>query len=98
MDMNNDQMMREILRLTEDNNRLLRSARRNALIGGIIKFLVYAGLIIVLPAWLYLTYLAPVMESAMQTMQQIQGTGAQAQAQFGELQGLFEKFGLPFGN
>lgn len=85
-----EQKFEELFRLVQDNNRMLHAARRNAVIGGILKFLVYAGLLIVLPLWLYATYLAPIVESALQTAQQIQGTGAAAQAQFGQLQGLLD--------
>lgn len=92
--MGSEQMLKEILRLTEENNRILRASRRNALIGGIFKFIVYIGLIVALPAWLYVTYLAPVIESAMQTVNQIQGTSAQAQAQFQDLQNLMQQFDL----
>jgi len=35
----------ELKKLTEENNRLLRAIRRDALIGGIIKFLIWIGLI-----------------------------------------------------
>ncbi len=83
--------IQEIYRLAKENNKMLHKMRRNAFWGGIIKFVLYAVLLVVLPWWLYMTYLAPVLESTMQTMSQIQGTGAQAQAQFGSFQEMLKQ-------
>lgn len=86
-----EQKLEEIYRLTKDNNRMLHAMRRNALWGGLIKFVIYAALIIV-PLWLYLTYLAPVIDQMLETMNQLQGTGASAQAQFGNFQDMLKQF------
>jgi len=90
--------LEQVLRLAKENNHMLRSMRRNAWLGGIIKLLIYAGLIVI-PFWLYLQYLAPVMGALTQSLdkiQQVQGAGTQVSAQFGELneaiQGLKTKF------
>ncbi|TSC86435.1 MAG: hypothetical protein G01um10148_421 [Parcubacteria group bacterium Gr01-1014_8] len=69
---------------------MLHAMRRNAWLGGIFKVLLWAGLIII-PFWLYMQYLAPVMQSAMDTMDQLQGTGAKAQAQFSDLNNAMQK-------
>lgn len=82
--------LEQVLRLAKDNNRMLHAMRRSAWLGGILKLVLWAAFIIV-PFWLYMQYLAPVMTSAMQTMQQIQGTGAKAQAQFGDLNAAMQK-------
>ncbi len=89
-----EQKLDELIRLTQENNRMLRSMRRNAWIGGILKFIIYFVLVIALPLWLYMTYLAPVLESTLETMSKIQGTGASAQAQFSDLQNLFKGYGF----
>lgn len=86
----------ELLRLTKENNHMLHKMRRNAFWGGIIKILLYAALFVALPFWLYVTYLAPVLESTMQTMNQIQGTGARAQAQFGSFQEMLQQLQQKF--
>ena len=85
------QKLEEIHRLVTENNRMLHSMRRHAFWGGLIKILLYAGLFVALPFWLYMTYLAPVLESTMETMNQIQGTGAKAQAQFGSFQDMLKQ-------
>ena len=80
--------------MVKENNHLLHKMRRNALIGGIIKFLLYIGLLVVLPYWLYATYLAPIVESTMQTVEQMQGTSANAQLQLENLQNALKQFDL----
>jgi|SRR3990167_10536498 len=87
-----EQKLEEIHRLTKENNRMLHSMRRSAFWGGIIKFVLYTVVIVVIPFWLYMTYLAPMVESMMQTVQQIQGTGAKAQTQFSDFQNLLKQF------
>ena len=83
--------MQEMYRLTKDNNRMLRAMRRNAFWGGILKFFIYAALLAA-PIWFYMSYLAPVVNSMLQTEQQLQGTSAKAQAQFGSLQASWQQF------
>ena len=88
----NDQTLTELVRLTQENNRMLHKMRRNALWGGILKFVLYALVLVVAPLWLYATYLGPMMEQVLDTYQQIQGTGAKAQAQFSDIQGFIDQF------
>lgn len=84
MGIENGDTLDELLRLTKENNRMLRSMRRNAFWGSIVKFVVWAAFLII-PLWLYLQYVAPVMDSMLDTMAQIEGTRAGAQAQMSGL-------------
>jgi hypothetical protein len=86
---NND--LKEILRLTQENNKMLHKMRRGAMLKTLFQLVVYA-LLLIIPAYFYLQYMQPVVEQMMQTVQQIQGTGAQAQAQFSGLQEMWETF------
>ncbi len=86
-----EQKLEELYRLAKDNNRMLHAMRRNAFWGGVIKFILYAALIIV-PLWLYATYLAPMVNQMLETVNQIQGTGASAQAQLGNFQDMLKRF------
>ena len=88
--------LKELLRLTKDNNHMLHAMRRNAFWGGIIKFVLYALVLVAAPLWLYATYIMPIMQEMLGTYQQIQGTGARAQAQFSDFQNLLKKFQNPF--
>lgn len=86
-----DQMLRETYRLALENNKMLHRMRRNAFLGGIIRFAVYAALLVV-PIWFYMSYLAPIVDKMLDTVQQMQGTGAQASAQFTQLQDMWKDF------
>lgn len=85
-------MLRETYRLSLENNKLLHKMRRSAFWGGIIKLVLYVGLLVVVPFWLYMTYLAPVVDQMLNTVEQIQGTGARASAQFDSVQALWQQF------
>lgn len=85
----------EILRITKENNRMLHKMRRNAFLGGIFKLILWLAFLII-PLWLYMQYLAPVMTSMMETMNQMQGTGASAQAQFSDLNASLQKLQSQF--
>jgi hypothetical protein len=76
--------LEQVLKLSKENNRMLRSMRRNAFLGVLFKLALWAALII-LPFWFYMTYLAPVVQSTLETMQKVQGTSVEAQAQFNKL-------------
>lgn len=91
-----EQMLQETYRLTKENNKMLHAMRRNAFWGGIIKFILYILVLFVAPLWLYLTYLAPIMEQTLATFNEIQGTGAKAQAQFGNFQETLKQFQSQF--
>ena len=64
--------------------------RRNAFWGGIIRAIVYIALLLA-PIWLYYSYLAPVVDKMFASVQQIQGTSAEAQAQFSGLQDAWKQ-------
>ncbi|OGG59874.1 hypothetical protein A2765_04810 [Candidatus Kaiserbacteria bacterium RIFCSPHIGHO2_01_FULL_56_24] len=87
--------LEEILRLTKENNRMLHKMRRSAFLGGLFKFIMWAAFIII-PLWLYMQYLAPVMQDMIDTMNKIQGTSASAQAQFGGLNDSLQKLKAQF--
>lgn len=74
----------EILRLTKENNKMLHAQRRSAFLGGIFRVVMWIAFVII-PLYLYMQYVAPMMQSLLQTYQQIQGTSASAQAQFGQM-------------
>ncbi len=96
MGLDQEDTLREILRLTKENNKMLHAARRNAWLGGIFKVVMWIGFIII-PLWLYMQYVAPVMQSMLESYQQLQGTSAQAQAQLGQMTEYLNKFQGLFG-
>ena len=83
---------KDIYRLVRDNNRMLRAIRRNAILWGIIKIIFYVGIVVILPLWLYSTYLAPIAEQAQGVLNQVQGVSDGAQSQVNSLQEFLKQF------
>ncbi len=71
-DPTHDQLLQETYKLARDNNRMLHAMRRDAFIGGIIKLLMYAVAVGV-PIWFFVTYALPIVNSATNTLNQVQG-------------------------
>lgn len=90
MRVDEDEQLEETYRLAKENNRMLRAMRRNAFIGGIIKLVVWAALI-GLPIWFYLEFVHPVLQSSIETINQVQDTSAQVGEQFGGFSELLEQ-------
>lgn len=77
---NNDQLLREIYRLSRENNEMMHHARRSAFFWGFIKFAIYAALLLA-PIWFYVTYLNGTVQELLQTAQKVEGANTQAQSQ-----------------
>lgn len=88
--------MEELLRLSRENNRMLRAMRRSSFVGAIVKVIVWVVLIIV-PLWFYMQYIAPMLESTLQMYEQMQGTSAAAQTQFGQINHYMEQLRSLYG-
>jgi hypothetical protein len=87
---NDSEMLRQTYQLAKENNKMLHAMRRNAFFGGLFKLIIYAALLLV-PFYLYMQYLAPVINQLLNTMNQIQGAGTQAQVQMTEWQKTFQE-------
>jgi len=85
-----NELLERTHRIVKENNRMLHAMRRNAFIGGVIKVIVWVALLGV-PIWFYIQFVHPVFSSAVDTINQVQDTGAQVGAQFGELGDLLDK-------
>ncbi|MDO8552600.1 MAG: hypothetical protein Q7S01_03675 [bacterium] len=96
------EMLAETYRLSRDNNKMLHSMRRSAFWGGVLKVIFWLAIIIA-PIWFYSAYLAPIVQSFQNTVNQVQGTGAQAQVQLNGFQDMLKEWGskvqsaLPLG-
>jgi hypothetical protein len=76
----NRDMLVDIYKMVKENNHMLHSMRRRALIGGLLKFIIWT-LLIVAPFWFYMTYLNTSVQQILSTFKQMQATGANAQSQ-----------------
>ncbi|MDD2658013.1 MAG: hypothetical protein PHD04_05225 [Candidatus Pacebacteria bacterium] len=86
-----NQMLEETYRLSKENNRMLHAMRRNAFLGGIVKFIFYILILVVAPLWLYSTYFAPLMQEATRTLNQIQGTGTKTESQLSNFEQMLSQ-------
>jgi len=75
---------------------MLHAQRRSAFIGGIFKVVMW-GAFVIIPLWLYMQYVAPMMQQMLETYQQLQGTNAAAQAQFSGFQDALQRFQSLYG-
>ncbi len=71
--------LKEIYTLTKENNRMLKRMRRSSIFWGVVKFLWWVFLLIVLPVLLYQYYIAPFVDQAQHTYQSVQQGANQVQ-------------------
>ena len=71
---------------------MLHAMRRNAFLGGLVKFILYVLILVVAPLWIYTTYISPVMQGVVQKMNQVQGTETKAQDQFSAFANGWKQF------
>jgi len=97
MEESREELARRMYELERDNNRMLRAMRRNSFVGGIFRLLLWVAALGV-PVWLYINYLAPVLNQATETLNQVQGQvqqakdiGAQISVPFSEFSDMFDK-------
>ena|ERR1700690_2277394 len=91
-----EQSLQEMYRLTKENNRMLHAMRRSAFWGGLLKFILYAVLLVA-PIWFYLTYINGTVQNLVQAIDKIEGTGQAAQTQFTGLEASWKQLEARFG-
>jgi hypothetical protein len=91
-----DNLLRETYRLAKENNEMLHRMRRSAFVGGIVKFILYALLLLV-PIWFYMTYLNGTVQVLIQDLNRVEGVNTQAQNQFQGFEQAWQQFESHFG-
>ncbi|MES2014785.1 MAG: hypothetical protein V4437_03155 [Patescibacteria group bacterium] len=92
-----EQKLGEIYELVKDNNRILHAMRRDAFIGGIIKFIFWIIVLVILPyiSWLFIQ---PYVQGALDTYQNVKQTTSSVSntttADLSKLQELLKQFGI----
>ena len=84
-------MLRETHRLAQENNKMLRAMRRNAMIRSMVKLIILAAFALA-SFYVYTEYVAPLLSSMLEAYQQVQGTSAEARAQLAQFQEFFDRF------
>jgi hypothetical protein len=81
MDPSLQDAIRETLRLARENNAMLHKMRRNAFIGGLFKFIIYA-ILFAAPIWFYMTYISNSVDELLAALNKVNGTTSAAQTKF----------------
>ncbi|MEN9390602.1 MAG: hypothetical protein RLZZ283_702 [Candidatus Parcubacteria bacterium] len=87
-----ERKLEEMYEMVKSNHSMLKSMRRTAFVGGIVKFVFYIVILFVLPYYTWL-YIQPYLENVLEQYQQVQGATTGAQVQIGDLQKQIESFG-----
>lgn len=87
-------LLRRNLELTEENNRLIRSMRRMAFWGGVLRFGWWLLILVIVPLAAYYFYLAPYITEFMDGVREVQGIRANFESQdpFGSLREMYEQY------
>lgn len=67
LDQELDDLLRKNLEIAKDNNRMLRSMRRRAFWGGILRFVWWFVILVGLPLFAYYLYLEPQIRALQET-------------------------------
>ena len=86
-------LVKKNLELTKENNALLRKMRRGAIFGGILK-LIWLAIIVGVPLYLYINYLAPVLDQVVGAAQTVQEVGGKVESLPQDLQNKIEEGGF----
>lgn len=88
--------LEEVYKLARENNKMLHAMRRDAFVGGIVKFVWWIALFIVIPYVLYVLYLQPYLENIQAAYQNISDSASTlsgAAKDVEELKSQFPNFG-----
>ena len=85
INLDDDQRIEETYKLAKDNNRMLHAMRRDAFLHGLLKFLMYAAIVVV-SFWAYIQYIGPMLMTVLKNVQSIANTGAEVQQKAGDVQ------------
>lgn len=87
----------EVYKLVKENNRMLKKMRRDAFVGGILKFVWWVLILFVIPYFLYTTYLQPQIEALTAAYQNVENTTNSVNARLEgipDFGSLLEQFGV----
>jgi len=87
--------LEEVYKLAKDNNKMLHAMRRDAFVGGILKFVFWIAILFVIPYILYMVYLQPYLagiQSAYEQFNESAGTLSGAAQDVEELKNQLPNF------
>ncbi len=75
---NDNNLLRRTYAIAKENNALLKKARRGTWVGLIFKLLFW-GVMLGIPVWMYFTVLQPILQQGMGVLEQVQNATGQVQ-------------------
>ena len=90
-----DVSLNEIYKLTKENNRMLKKMRRDAFVGGILKFVWWIAILVVIPYLIYVFYLQPYvlqLQSLYSTVNESAGQLNEATNEISEIRNSIPNF------
>lgn len=86
--------LQKMYEMVNENHRMLKSMRREAFIGGIIKFAWWIAVIVVLPYLIYTWYLAPYLEQTLALVESAQNQSAETKALIDQIRNINTSSGI----
>lgn len=86
-----DDEAKQLVEMVKENNRMLKAMRRDAFIGGVLHFIWWVIILVVIPYFTWL-WLQPYIENLTGAYQNAQHTTAQASADLSKFQDFFKPF------
>lgn len=74
------ELLEKTFEFARENNRMLHAQRRAAFIGGIIRLIVWLGLLVILPYYLYTLYIQPYLPALQNAYATAKGASDTAQS------------------
>lgn len=84
--------LEEVYKLARENNKMLHAMRRDAFVGGVVKFVWWIALFIVIPYILYVLYLQPYLETIQAAYQNISDSASTLSGAAKDVEELKSKF------
>ncbi len=91
MEPEQERLLKETHRLAQENNKMLRSMRRQAWLGRLVTLIFYAALIGG-PIWFYFAYMSDTVNQMLQMYGTLQGRGTEAQGQYQSFMNTLQQF------
>jgi len=86
-----EEKLNEMFEMVRQNNSMLRTMRRSALIGGILKFIFWVVILVVIPYYVW-QYFQPYLKQIQSTYQTVQGQGQSLSDSSSSIAKFFQQF------
>ncbi len=89
MDIDQEELLQRTYALVKENNKLIKRMRRRAVVYGLFR-LVLLVIMVGVPIWVYFTFLQPVFQQGINTLDQVQELSGQVGEQILNVRGSID--------